>query len=152
MRSTSALLIGFPVIRKAAASVHQRKEAVLTQGPMRALMFSVCVWGPGSWSTQGDRNSLNLFLTTALFGPHGVIPARVNLLLQKLKSCTRINTSLSNYNTRCLFKRQITFRFHTINISKHDQITEHITFDVFPSTSREVFSLWTQGRRLSLKK
>lgn len=83
----SALLIGFPVITKAAASVRQRKEAVLTQSPARALMFSFGVWGPGSWSAQGDRNLLNLFFffsfksSATLFGLRGAIPARENLLL-----------------------------------------------------------------------
>jgi len=54
--SRRALLIVFPVITKAAANVRQRKEAILTQSPVRALMFSFGVWGPGSWSSQGDRN------------------------------------------------------------------------------------------------
>lgn len=43
--SSRALLIGFPVITKAAASVRLQKEAVLTQSPMRALMFSFGVQG-----------------------------------------------------------------------------------------------------------
>ncbi len=71
------------LITKAAASVRQRKEAVLTQSPARTLMFSFSVWGPGSWSSQGDRNVLNLFFLSSatLFGLRGAIPARENLLL-----------------------------------------------------------------------
>lgn len=82
--SRRALLIVFPVITKAAASVRPRKEAILTQSPVRALMFSFSVWGPGSWSTQGDRNLLNLFFyysSAALFGLCGAIAARENFLL-----------------------------------------------------------------------
>lgn len=54
----TVLLIGFPVIRKAVAGVRQRKEVVLTQGPVGTLLFLCGVQGLGSWS---DRNSLSLF-------------------------------------------------------------------------------------------
>lgn len=54
----TVLLIGFPVIRKAVAGVRQRKEVVLTQGPMGTLLFLCGVQGLGRWS---DRNSLSLF-------------------------------------------------------------------------------------------
>lgn len=99
-----ALLIVFPVITKAAASVRQRKEAILTQSPMRALMFSFGVWGPGSWSTQGDRNLLNLFFlihTPLYLGCVGPSLPEKTSHLQRLWLSTRVNTPLSNHNTCC---------------------------------------------------
>lgn len=60
----TVLLIGFPVIRKAVAGVCQRKEVLLTQGPMGTLLFLCGVQGLGSWS---DRNLLSLFFTVRCF-------------------------------------------------------------------------------------
>lgn len=97
----TVLLIGFPVIRKAVAGVRQRKEMVLTQGPVGTLLFLCGVQGLGSWS---DRNSLRLFfsLSTALFGLCRAITARANLSLQRARPSSRINTLFSNHNMCCL--------------------------------------------------
>lgn len=115
----TVLLIGFPVIRKAVAGVRQRKEVVLTQGPIGTLLFLYGVQGLGSWS---DRNSLSFFfsLSTALFGLCRAITARANLSLKRARPNSRINTLFSNHNMCCLVLLILNW--------DHVQISHHLTF------------------------
>lgn len=115
----TVLLIGFPVIRKAVADIHQRKEVVLTQGLWGHSCFCVVFRGWAAGVTE-IHSAFFFSLSTALFGLYRAITARANLSLQCTQPSSRINILFSNHNMYCLVLFILNW--------DHFQISHHLTF------------------------